>query len=91
MKIAPVAEVKARFSEYVKASEDGPVVVTKNGRPAVVMIAVGDDDEELERLILAHSPRFQEVLRKSREEIRGTGGIDHETFWDELSDEPDGA
>lgn len=50
MKTAPVAEVKAHFSEYVKESEKGPVVVTRNGRPAVVMIAAGEDDDELERL-----------------------------------------
>ena len=52
MKIAPVADVKAHFSEYVKESEKGPVVVTRNGRPAVVMIAAGDDSDELERLAL---------------------------------------
>lgn len=40
MKIAPVAEVKAHFSDYLKAAQGGPIVVTRNGRPAVVMIAV---------------------------------------------------
>jgi hypothetical protein len=30
MKIAPLAEVKARFSSYVEACEGSPVVVTKN-------------------------------------------------------------
>lgn len=84
MKIAPVAEVKARFSEYVKDSQEGPIVVTRNGRPAVVMIAVGEDEDELERLVLAHSPRFREVLSQSREEIRSTGGISHEDFWSEI-------
>ncbi len=87
MKIAPVAEVKAHFSEYVKESEKGPVVVTRNGRPAVVMIAAGDDADELERLILAHSPCFREVLSRSREEIRSTGGMSHEDFWREVDDE----
>ena len=87
MKIAPVAEVKAHFSEYVKESEKGPIVVTRNGRPAVVMIAAGDDEDELERLVLAHSPRFREVLARSREEIRSTGGMSHEDFWRELGDE----
>lgn len=84
MKIAPVAEVKAHFSEYVKASEDGPVVVTRNGRPAAVMIAVGDDEDELERLLLAYSPRFQAVLRQAREHIRHGGGIPHAQFWDDV-------
>ncbi len=87
MKIAPVAEVKAHFSEYLKATEGGPIVVTRNGRPAAVMIAVGDDEDELERLLLHYSPRFQEVLRRSREQIQATGGIGHEEFWDEIDDE----
>ncbi len=87
MKIAPVAEVKAHFSEYVKATEGGPVVVTRNGRPAAVMIAVGDDEDELERLLLSYSPRFQEVLRRSREQIRATGGVEHEELWSELDEE----
>ena len=33
MKIASVAEVKARLSAYLRASEEGPVVVTRNGKP----------------------------------------------------------
>jgi len=89
MKIAPVAEVKAHFSEYVKACEKGPVVVTRNGRPAVVMIAAGESDEELERLILAYSPRFREILQRSREELLDTGGVSHEDFWRTMDEEAD--
>lgn len=88
MKIAPVAEVKAHFSEYLKASEDGPVVVTRNGRAAAVMIAVGDDEDELERLLLAHSPRFRKVLREARQQIRDGGGIRHADFWDDVGSNP---
>ena len=36
MKIAQLAEVKARFSSYVEECEEGPVVVMKNGRPKAV-------------------------------------------------------
>ncbi len=61
MRIASVADVKARLSAYLKASELGPVIVTRNGKAAAVLLAV-TDDEELERLILAHSPRFQAML-----------------------------
>lgn len=86
MKIAPVADVKAHFSDYLKAAQGGPIVVTRNGRPAVVMIAVGDDQEELERLVLAYSPRFREVLARSREQIRETGGVGHEAFWREVEE-----
>ena len=31
MKIGSVAEVKAQFSAFLKASEGGPVVVTRSG------------------------------------------------------------
>ena len=33
MKIAQLAEVKTPFSSYVEECEEGPVVVTENGRP----------------------------------------------------------
>ena len=58
MKIASIADVKAQLSAYVKASQEGPVVVTRNGKAVAVLLAVTEDDE-LERLLLAHSPKFQ--------------------------------
>ncbi|MBW3540280.1 MAG: type II toxin-antitoxin system Phd/YefM family antitoxin [Planctomycetes bacterium] len=39
MKVASVAEVKSQFSAFLKASEAGPVVVTRNGRPVAVIVA----------------------------------------------------
>ncbi len=74
MRIASVAEVKAHFSAFLKASQKGPVIVTRNGRPAAVLLSV--DEDEIERLVLAYSPRFQR--------IRETGGIPHDEFWKEL-------
>ncbi|MBI2432386.1 MAG: type II toxin-antitoxin system Phd/YefM family antitoxin [Candidatus Hydrogenedentes bacterium] len=38
MKIASVAEVKAKLSGYIKASASGPVVLTKNGKPVAVLL-----------------------------------------------------
>ncbi|MSR58876.1 MAG: type II toxin-antitoxin system Phd/YefM family antitoxin [Planctomycetaceae bacterium] len=86
MKIASVADIKARLSAYLKASEEGPVVVTRNGKAVAVLLAVRDDDE-LERLVLAHSPKFQALLDKSRRQIEETGGIPHEQFWREVNAE----
>jgi antitoxin (DNA-binding transcriptional repressor) of toxin-antitoxin stability system len=37
MNIAPLADVKARFSAYIKQLKKAPVIVTKNGRPVAVM------------------------------------------------------
>src|ERR1700681_3874920 len=86
MKIASVADVKARLSAYLKESEAGPVIVTRNGKAVAVLLAVTNEDE-LERLILAHSPKFQALLDKSRQQIEQTGGIPHEQFWREVKAE----
>jgi prevent-host-death family protein len=86
MRIASVADVKARLSAYLKESETGPVIVTRNGKAVAVLLAVADDDE-LERLVLAHSPKFQALLDKSRRQIEQTGGIPHEQFWREVKAE----
>jgi prevent-host-death family protein len=83
MRIAPVADIKARFSAYLKASEEGPVIVTKNGKPVAVLLAMADE-EELERLILAYSPKFQKILRIAEKQIQDGYGISHDSFWDEI-------
>jgi prevent-host-death family protein len=85
MKIASVADVKAHFSAYLKETEGGPVVVTRNGKPVAVLLAVRDD-ETLEDLILAHSPRFQAILETSRRQIREGQTLSHDDFWAGLSE-----
>ena len=86
MKIAPVAEVKAKFSDYVKASEKGPVVITRNGKAVAVLLSVADDDD-VERLILTNSARFQAIINEAREEIRKGKAGAHEDFWKEVDTE----
>jgi prevent-host-death family protein len=86
MKIAPVVEVKAKFSAYLEECKEGPVVVTKNGKPVAVLLSVVNEDE-LERLILAHSPKFQAILKRGREQIRTGQGIEHEEFWRQVEAE----
>jgi len=83
MKIAPVAEVKSRFSAYLKASEEGPIIATRNGKAVAVLLSV-EDEGELERLILAYSPKFQNLLHKARKEIQESGGITHKDFWEDV-------
>jgi prevent-host-death family protein len=89
MKIASVADMKARLSAYLKASEEGPVVVTRNGRPVAVLLGIEDEDE-LERLVLAYSKRFRSVLEAARRQIREGEGIPHEQFWQEVEAETRG-
>ena len=86
MKIASVADVKARFSAYLKESENGPVIVTRNGRPAGVLLAVQDEDE-IERLIVSYTPRLREILEAARQRIREGRGIPHDEFWRQVEAE----
>jgi prevent-host-death family protein len=86
MKSASVAEVKAKFSGYLKASEKGPVVVSKNGKPIAVLLSVTDEDE-IERLLLAYSPKFQSLLDVAEQQIREGRGLKHEDFWRDVEAE----
>lgn len=83
MRIASVAEIKSQFSAFLKASEGGPVVVTKNGRAVAVLVGVRDEDE-IERLLMAYSPRLQAILEESRKQIREGDVLTHDEFWAEV-------
>src|SRR5215204_5686595 len=87
MKTASIGEVKSRLGAIVDESKDEPVVITRNGRPVAVLYAVTDEDE-LERLLLASSRRFQEVLEVSRQQFLDGHGIKHEDFWKSLEEDP---
>jgi len=81
MRIAPLADVKARLSAYLEECErEGPIVITRNGRPAAVLLTPLNEDD-LEGLLLARSPRFQVLLERSRRSIRAGKGLTHKDFW----------
>lgn len=82
MRIAPLADVKARLSAYVdECGDEGPVVITRNGKPVAVLLVPLDDDD-LERLMLSRSPRFQALLDRSRQSLRKGKGLPEDAFWD---------
>jgi prevent-host-death family protein len=86
MRIAPLADVKARLSAYVDQCEtDGPVIITRNGKAVAVLLAPVDDDD-LEGLILARSPRFQGLLDKSRASIKASKGLARKDYWQAVAE-----
>ena len=81
MRIAPLSDVKARLSAYVEECEaDGPIVITRSGRAVAVLLTPMDDDD-LERLILAHSQRFHHLLDRSRRSLAAGKGLSTKEFW----------
>src|SRR5262245_25564469 len=83
MKLDSVADVKARLSSYLKASAAGPVVVTRNGKAVAVLLGV-TDDEELERVLLAHSRKLRAILDAADRRIDEGAGIGHDEFWHQV-------
>jgi len=81
MRIASLTDVKARLGAYLEqARTGGPVVITRSGKAVAVLLAPRDDDD-LESLILALSPRFQALLEKSRVSIKRSRGLSQKDFW----------
>ena len=86
MRIAPLADVKAKLSAYLEECKtEGPIVITRNGRAVAVLLAPVDDDD-LESLILARSPRFQDLLDKSRQSIKTGKGLSRTEFWQTVAE-----
>lgn len=83
MKTASVADVKSQFSAFLKAREGGPVVVTRNGRPVAVIVGVQDEDE-IERLLMAYSPHLRAILERSRQQFRDGEWLSGEEFWSQF-------
>jgi prevent-host-death family protein len=80
MRIAPIADVKARLSEYVTECRNGAVVVTRNGRPAAALVAIRDD-EDLERILLSESPALRRLLADAEKRMRAGHSVGHAEFW----------
>ncbi len=83
MKIASVAEIKSKFSAFIKESEKGAVVITKNGKPTAVLLSVTSDDQ-LERILLSESKMLKGILDKSEKSISRGGKTGHKDLWGEF-------
>ena len=87
MKIASVAEVKSQFSAFLKASEGGPIVVTRNGRPVAVIVGV-QDEEDIESVLMTYSPQLRAILERSRRQIREGLSLNEDEFWSQMEEPP---
>ena len=64
MKLVSIAEGKAKLSEYVDECRRQAVVLTKHGHPRAALVPLEDEDD-LERFLLARNRRFQRLLARS--------------------------
>jgi prevent-host-death family protein len=83
MKVAPVADVKARLSEYLTVCQEEAVIVTRNGRPTALLVGIREGDD-LEQMVLVQSPRFRRLLEEAERRAGGAAGVAHDAFWQQL-------
>jgi prevent-host-death family protein len=81
MRAVSLEDVKAHLSDYLdECGIEGPIVITRDGKAAAVLLIPYDDDD-LERLLLGRSPRFQARLSRSRRSIETGEGLSEDAFW----------
>jgi prevent-host-death family protein len=64
----PISEVKTRLPELVTsvAERDEEIVVTKNGRPAAMLVGYEEYQRQKETLDILSDPRMMKQIRQSR-------------------------
>ncbi len=65
----PLSEMKDNLSAYVKRAARQDIIITSHGRHVAVLTGFADEDEYLEYRLL-NDPRFQAIVRRSRQEAR---------------------
>jgi prevent-host-death family protein len=83
MKIASIADVKAKLSSYVTASGQSPVVITRNGKAVAAIVPI-TDEQDLEGLVLSYSPKFRSIISEANRQLKGGLGIPNDQFWTEV-------
>lgn len=74
VKEVPLSEVKDDLSRYLREAEVRPVVITRHGKPAGVLIGFESEDDWFEYR-LENDPRFLERIEKARSSIRSGRGV----------------
>jgi len=66
MKILSLSEAKMKLSELVEAvySTDEEIVITKNGRPAAVLVSPEEFESWKETIEIASSPDLMEEIKQ---------------------------
>lgn len=74
MKEAPLAEVNGDLSRFLREAEGGEIVITRDGKPAGVLIGFADEDDWLDYK-LENDPRFLDRIDSARASLRAGKGV----------------
>jgi prevent-host-death family protein len=83
MKTVSAAKVAAQFNDYLEATREQPVLITRNGKPVAVLLAV-HDKAEAEQLAADHTRTLRSIFEEAHEQIQNGEGIPSDLFWREV-------
>jgi prevent-host-death family protein len=70
-------------NDYLEASREQPVLITRNGKPVAVLFAVRDR-AEAEQLAVGRARSLRSIFEEAHEQIEKGGGIPPDQFWREV-------
>lgn len=74
MKEVSLAEVQDHLSEYIHVAEEEEILITRDGKPAGVLIGFASDDDLFEYQ-LVNDPRFLRRIENARKDLRAGRGV----------------
>ena len=70
----PLSEVKDDLSRFLREAESEEIVITRNGKPAGLLIGFGSEDDWLDYR-LGNDPRFLRRIEQARKSLREGRGV----------------
>jgi hypothetical protein len=80
VKTASAAKIAAQFNEYLEIIQNQPVLITCNGKPVAVLLAV-QNKADAEQLAAGRSRTLRSIFEEAHEQLQTGGGIPHDEFW----------
>lgn len=83
MKKVALSDLEDDLPKYLEIAEHEEIVITRDGKPAGVLIGFGSEEDWLDYQ-LEHDPRFLQRIEASRRSLREKGG----TRLEDVPEEP---
>ena len=74
MKEIALSEVKDNLSRYLRQAEEEPIVITRHGKPAGILIGFKSEDDWFDYR-LEHDPRFLRRIEEARQSLQSGRGV----------------
>ena len=78
MKVIEKTAATGTLAAYTEEVNNGPVVVTDQGKPVAVLVPI--ENADLETVTLSTNRKFIELIDRSRARARAEGGISSEVM-----------